>query len=165
MADEHDPVRFQQPGTLRYVLRRQRRSRAPPIHGSPALLGSLERFFGILIEHYAGAFPLWLAPEQVRVLPLTDKQLEYAEAVADELRNAELRVGLDRRSEKIGAKIRDAQLEKIPYMLIMGPKETEEGTVSVRSRVDGDQGGMSTSELVMRLCREVSEKKSETKGS
>ncbi|MFC1496960.1 threonine--tRNA ligase [Verrucomicrobiota bacterium] len=119
-----------------------------------ALLGSLERFFGILIEHYAGAFPLWLAPEQVRILPLTEKQIEYAESVVDVLRKSELRVSLDRKPEKIGAKIRRAQLEKIPYMLILGPKEVDSGKVSVRSRSEGDQGAMGAEEFVKRLLEE-----------
>lgn len=107
-----------------------------------ALLGSLERFFGILIEHYAGAFPLWLAPEQVRVLPLTEKQIQYAETIVDKLRASDFRVSIDKRSEKIGAKIRRAQMEKIPYMLIAGPREAESATVSVRGRLTGDQGSM-----------------------
>ncbi len=105
-----------------------------------ALLGSIERFFGVLVEHYAGAFPVWLAPEQVRVLPLTDGQIEYAERVATELRGRGFRVSVDSQSGKIGAKIRQAQLDKTPYMLIVGPKEQESETVSVRNRIDGDQG-------------------------
>jgi len=107
-----------------------------------ALLGALERFFGILVEHYGGAFPLWLAPEQATVLPLTEKQIGYADTVADALRAQDLRVIIDRRQEKIGAKIRDAQLAKIPYMLIVGPKEVDAGAVSVRSRTEGDLGPM-----------------------
>jgi len=107
-----------------------------------ALLGSIERFFGILVEHYAGAFPLWLAPEQVRVLPLTEKQMEYAGDIADRIRKAGFRVSVDERSDKVGAKIRTAQMEKIPYMLIVGPKEADSGMVSVRSRSAGDQGAV-----------------------
>ncbi len=107
-----------------------------------ALLGSLERFFGILIEHYAGAFPLWLAPEQVRVLPITEKQIQYAETIVDRLRTSDFRVSIDRKSEKIGAKIRRAQMDKIPYMLIIGPREAESDMVSVRGRAAGDQGSM-----------------------
>ena len=116
-----------------------------------ALLGSLERFFGILIEHYAGAFPLWLAPEQVRVLPVTDNQNAYADKVSDMLKKAGFRPGVDSRSERVGAKIRLAQTEKIPYMLIVGPKEVEEGTVSVRARIEGDQGALSVEDLLSRL--------------
>ena len=107
-----------------------------------ALLGSLERFFGILIEHYAGAFPLWLAPVQAVLIPVTDKQTAAAEEVAAKLRAKDFRVQVDGRPEKMGAKIRDAQLQKIPYMLVMGGREIENGTVSVRSRVAGDQGAM-----------------------
>jgi threonyl-tRNA synthetase len=119
-----------------------------------ALLGSIERFFGILIEHYAGAFPLWLAPEQVRVLPLTEKQLDYARSVQKQLEAAGLRVAVDERSDKVGAKIRNAQMEKIPYMLILGPKETEQGNVSVRSRSAGDQGAMPLPDLIEKLKAE-----------
>jgi len=107
-----------------------------------ALLGSLERFFGILIEHYAGAFPLWLAPVQAVLIPVTDKQTAAAEEVAAKLRAKDFRVQVDGRPEKMGAKIRDAQMQKIPYMLVMGGREIENGTVSVRSRVAGDQGAM-----------------------
>ena len=116
-----------------------------------ALFGSIERFFGILTEHYAGAFPLWLAPEQVRVLPLTDKQGEYARSVADALRSAGLRVTTDERPEKLGARIRDAQLMKTPYMAIVGPKEAEARTVSVRSRTEGDRGAMDVSMFIEQL--------------
>ena len=107
-----------------------------------ALLGSLERFFGILIEHYGGAFPLWLAPEQVRVLPITENQLAYADNVAADLRRADVRVSVDTNSEKIGAKIRRAQTEKVPFMLVVGAREAEAGTVAVRRREGGDQGVM-----------------------
>ena len=97
---------------------------------------------GILIEHFAGAFPLWLAPEQVRVLPISDKFAEYARHVLSELQRAGLRASIDLRPEKIGAKIRDAQLEKIPVMLVVGGKEAESQTVSYRDRIDGDRGAM-----------------------
>ena len=107
-----------------------------------ALLGSLERFFGILIEHYGGAFPLWLAPEQVRVLPLSDKQMEYARRVQDELRAIDARVAVDEAADKLGAKIRRAQLDKIPYMLVVGGREAEAGVVAVRSREKGDLGAV-----------------------
>ncbi len=120
-----------------------------------ALLGSLERFFGVLVEHYAGAFPLWLAPEQVRVLPLTDKQAAPAEALAERLRAADVRVNVDRRSEKVGAKIRDAQLEKVPYMAIVGAREAEAGNVSVRCRSKGDLGAMGVEDFLRRLQEEV----------
>jgi threonyl-tRNA synthetase len=113
-----------------------------------ALLGSLERFFGILVEHYGGAFPLWLAPEQVRMLPVTDNQNDYAEKVEDKLKGLGFRVTTDDRSERVGAKIRLAQSQKVPYMLIVGPKEQDAGTVSVRNRKEGDLGPMSIDSLV-----------------
>ena len=111
-----------------------------PIMVHRALLGSLERFFGVLIEHYAGAFPLWLAPVQAVVLPITDAQNNYAGEVARELHEAGLRVDVDARSEKIGFKIREAQLQKVPYMLVVGKREAEARQVAVRHRSGGDQG-------------------------
>ena len=120
-----------------------------------ALLGSLERFFGILIEHYAGAFPLWLAPEQVRVLPLSDKQLDYARSVADDLRRGDIRVTVDEAADKLGAKIRRAQLEKIPYMLVVGGREAEAGVVAVRSREKGDQGTVPLADFIQQLGTET----------
>ena len=116
-----------------------------------ALLGSLERFFGILVEHYGGAFPLWLAPEQVRLLPLTEKQMECAESAASKLAAGDWRVSVDRKSENVGAKIRRAQAEKIPYMLIIGPREAESGKVSVRERNAGDLGAMLFDDFVKLL--------------
>ncbi len=113
-----------------------------------ALWGSVERFFGVLIEHYAGAFPLWLAPVQAIVLPITDSQIEYARQVGRELETAGLRVELDERSEKIGFKIREAQLQKIPYMLVVGPREAETATVSVRHRKAGNVGSRTTAEFL-----------------
>src|SRR6185437_5121525 len=105
-----------------------------------AIFGSFERFIAILIEHYAGAFPLWLAPVQAIVLPISDRHLEYAAGVKNRLKDAGLRAELDERQEKIGYKIREAQLQKIPYMLVVGDRESAEGTVSVRTRAGGDQG-------------------------
>jgi threonyl-tRNA synthetase len=107
-----------------------------------ALLGSLERFFGILIEHYGGAFPVWLAPEQVRILPITSGQVDHANALAAKLREKDVRVGVDADNEKLGAKIRRAQLEKVPFMLVIGGRDVEAGVVSVRSRETGDKGAM-----------------------
>jgi threonyl-tRNA synthetase len=107
-----------------------------------AVMGSFERFTAILIEHYAGAFPLWLAPEQVRVLPITDRVNGYAATVRERCAAAGLRARLDDRSEKIGAKIRDAQLMKIPFMLVVGDREAESGAVAVRSRRGGDEGAV-----------------------
>jgi threonyl-tRNA synthetase len=107
----------------------------------------MERFFGVLIEHYAGAFPMWLAPVQVAVLPITDRVNEYAEKVAEELRGAGLRVESNLKSEKIGAKIRDAQMQKIPFMLVLGDREMEQGIVAVRERLKGDIGVMPLEEF------------------
>src|SRR5947208_1106985 len=127
------------------------------IHRAP--FGSMERFMGILIEHFAGAFPLWLAPEQARVMPVSEKFSDYGKQVEAELRAKGFRVHGDYRPEKIGYKIREAQLEKIPYMLVVGDKEQGAGTVAVRDRVDGDQGAMSVAELVQRLTAEVHERR------
>jgi threonyl-tRNA synthetase len=122
------------------------------IHRAP--LGSMERFMGILIEHFAGAFPLWLAPEQVRVLPISDKVAGYANHVLERLLQSGLRASADLRAEKIGAKIRDAQLEKIPAMLVVGAKEAENQTVSFRERTAGDLGAIALEEAVVRLAAE-----------
>lgn len=113
-----------------------------------ALFGSIERFFGVLIEHYAGAFPLWLAPIQVTVLPITDRINDYAEQIAVTLRKAGFRVESNTKSDKIGAKIRDAQMQKIPYMLVLGDQELESGRLAVRERKQGDIGSMSLEEFV-----------------
>src|SRR2546430_3973442 len=135
------PKRFE----LEYIGEDNKPHRPVMIHR--ALFGSIERFFGVLIEHYAGAFPMWLAPVQVAVLPITDRINEYAERVAQELRAAGLRVEINTRSDKIGAKIRDAQLQKIPFMLVLGDREMEEATVAVRERTKGDIGAMSLEEF------------------
>ena len=120
-----------------------------------ALLGSLERFFGILVEHYVGAFPLWLAPEQARLMPLTEKQHEYARQLAGKLAAEGLRVTVDDRSEKVGAKIRKGQMDKIPYMIVLGPKEAEQGKIAVRSRSAGDHGMMDLSVFIEKMKAEV----------
>jgi threonyl-tRNA synthetase len=119
-----------------------------------AAFGSIERFIGILTEHYAGAFPLWLAPVQVTVLPITDRAHEYAQAVADQLEALGFRVETDLRNEKIGYKIREAQLQKILYMLVLGDKETESGAVTVRARADGDLGSVSLADFIAGLTEE-----------
>ena len=118
-----------------------------PIMVHRALFGSVERFFGVLIEHYAGAFPFWLAPVQIAVLPITDRINEYAESVTDELKKAGFRVDLNLKSDKIGAKIRDAQLQKVPFMLVLGDKELEENKIAVREKAKGDLGAMSLDEF------------------
>ena len=129
-----------------------------PIMIHRVLFGSIERFIGILIEHFAGAFPAWLAPVQVKVLPISDKFAQYGESVRKKLEEEGMRVELDTRSEKIGYKIREAQMQKIPYMLIVGQKEQEEGKVSVRSRGAGDEGQKSLAEFVETLKAEIASK-------
>lgn len=118
-----------------------------PVMVHRALFGSVERFFGVLIEHYAGAFPFWLAPVQVAVLPITDRINEYADVIAKELQNLGFRVEANLKSDKIGAKIREAQINKVPYMLVLGDKELEEGKVAVRERKQGDIGQMTLEEF------------------
>lgn len=122
--------------------------------------GSVERFIGILTEHYAGAFPTWMAPVQVKVLPITDRTAAYADEVTEKLKKKDFRVETDHRNEKIGYKIREAQMEKIPYMLAVGDKEAEAGQVAVRSRVSGDMGAMDYSEFERILAEEVEQRKS-----
>jgi threonyl-tRNA synthetase len=152
-VDYNLPERF----GLEYIGADNRPHRPIMIHRAP--FGSMERFIGVLIEHFAGAFPLWLAPEQVRVLTVSDKSEAYGREVLEKLRAAGLRVEGDFRSEKLGAKIRDAQLELIPYMLVVGPRDAEQGTVSVRDRAEGDLGAMSLDDCLARLSSEVAEKK------
>ena len=117
--------------------------------------GSIERFIGILIEHFAGAFPTWLAPVQVKVLPISDKYIEYGEKVLNALKDAGIRAEIDTRSEKIGYKIREAQTQKVPYMLIAGAKEEEENLVAVRSRKDGDQGQKALDTFIAEIKEEI----------
>ncbi len=150
------PERFQ----MEYVAADGARHRPLMVHR--ALYGSVERFFGVLIEHYAGAFPAWLAPVQVAVLPISEKVAEYAKKVADELRSVGFRVELDDRNEKIGAKIRDAQMQKVPFMLICGKKEEEKGLVSVRSRSKGDLGPAPLGEFIADLRERVESKSHDT---
>ena len=129
-----------------------------PIMIHRVVFGSIERFIGILIEHYAGKFPVWLAPVQVKILPVSDKSADYAKQVEAVLKAKGIRVETDLRNEKIGYKIREAQLEKLPYMLIIGDKEKEEGTVAVRMREKGDIGSMALDEFAERVKRENDEK-------
>ena len=124
-----------------------------------ALLGSLERFFGILIENYEGAFPLWLAPVQAIVLPVLPENLEYAGTIYDWLRQNGIRAELDSRNEKIGYRIREAQMQKIPYMLVVGSKEAETGQVAVRARREGDLGAWSREDLLARMQEEIAAKR------
>lgn len=129
-----------------------------PLMVHRALYGSIERFFGILIEHYAGAFPVWLAPVQAVVMPITDRQAEYAQKVVDQLKDAGIRVDLDDRKEKVNLKIREAQLQKVPYMLVVGDREAQEGTVSVRNRKHADQGVQKVEEFLAGIQRLIDSK-------
>ena len=122
-----------------------------PVMIHRVVLGSIERFIGIITENYAGAFPLWLAPVQIKVMPITDRTKEYAQEIADKLDALGFRVETDFRSEKIGYKIREAQMQKIPYMLVLGDKEAEAGTVSVRTREGGDEGAMNLDEFIGKI--------------
>ena len=129
-----------------------------PIMIHRVAFGSIERFIGILIEHFAGAFPTWLAPVQVRVLPISDKYMDYGRKVFEVLNKSGIRTEMDTRAEKIGYKIREAQMQKIPYMLVAGAKEEENGLVSVRSRFAGDEGQKSLDEFVASVSSEIAEK-------
>jgi threonyl-tRNA synthetase len=126
------------------------------IHRAP--LGTHERFIGFLIEQYAGNFPLWLAPLQVKVLPISDKFIPYAEEVKKQLRKAKIRCEVDDRSEKIGKKIRDTELARTPYMLVIGEKEMESNSVAVRAKYKGDIGVMSVTDIVAKLRNEIDTK-------
>ncbi len=149
------PERFQ----LEYVAEDGKKHQPLMVHR--ALYGSIERFFGTLIEHYAGAFPLWLAPVQAVVMPITDRQLEYAKLVHQKLEAAGLRSHLDDRKEKVNLKIREAQLQKVPYMLVLGDREAEAGTVAVRQRKHGDQGAKPLDAFIEEACKLVESKSTE----
>ena len=151
-VDYNLPIRFD----LSYVGADNKQHRPIMIHRAP--FGSMERFIGVLIEHFAGEFPLWLAPEQARILTVSQKAEEYAVSVQNEMKAAGLRIASDFRSEKLGAKIVDARNEMIPYMLIVGPRDAESGTVSVRPRVGDDIGAMPIAEAIARFSKEVEEK-------
>ena len=141
---------------LEYVGADNQPHRPVMIHRAP--FGSMERFMGILIEHFAGAFPLWLAPEQVRVLPISDKAADYAEGVLKRLTDAGVRATMDHRPEKIGAKIRDAQLNKVPVMFVVGAKEAEAGAVAYRDRHAGDLGVMGLDDAIARVLKETEDR-------
>jgi threonyl-tRNA synthetase len=155
--DYQIPQRFE----LKYIGADNAEHRPVVIHR--AIFGSFERFIALLIEHFAGAWPLWLAPVQAVVLPISDRHLAYARSVTDRLASAGLRVELDDRQEKIGYKIREAQLQKVPYMLVTGDREAAEGTVSVRSRSSGDLGPRSVDEFVRDALDEIGRKDSGVK--
>ena len=147
------PERFE----LEYTGADGQKHRPVMIHR--VVFGSIERFIGILIEHFAGAFPLWLAPEQVRVMPISEKQAEAVKAVTAKLKAAGLRVEADLRNEKVGYKIREAQMQKVPYMLVIGDREAEADAVSVRSRSEGDIGVMKVEEFLAKALAEIAGKK------
>ena len=152
-VDYNLPERF----GLVYVGQDNVSRRPVMIHRAP--LGSIERFCGALIEHFAGNFPVWLAPEQVRILPISDKHIDYARQIQDLLVKANIRSTVDEGSDKIGAKIRLARLEKVPYMLVLGAREEEAGEVAVRGRQTGDEGAVSAPEFVKRVQREIEQRK------
>ena len=129
-----------------------------PIMVHRVVFGSIERFIGILIEHFAGKFPVWLSPLQVKILPITDRQVEYANALAAQMKEKGIRVKVDDRSEKIGYKIREAQMEKVPYMLVVGEKEMEAGQVAVRRRDKGDMGAINADEFIATVLSDIAEK-------
>lgn len=158
-VDYNLPERF----NLEYIGSDNKPHRPIMIHRAP--FGSLERFIGVLIEHFAGSFPLWLAPEQGRILTVSDKSEEYGRLVESQMRNAGIRVKGDYRSEKLGAKIRDGQLEMIPYMMIVGPRDAENGTVSVRDRIDGDLGAIPVAEAIAKFQTEIDDKTVRKKSS
>ncbi len=126
------------------------------IHRAP--LGTHERFIGFLLEHYAGKLPAWLAPVQVKILPISDKFADYSESVLKELKKADIRAELDDRQEKIGKKIRDAEVKKVPYMLIIGEKEMNDSAVSVRKQGTGDLGTKTVQEFISSLSHEIRER-------
>lgn len=146
------PQRFE----LEYIGKDGEKHRPIVIHR--VIFGSIERFIGILIEHFAGKFPTWLAPVQVKVLPISDKFADYAEEVKKELEANDIRVEIDNRSEKIGYKIREARNERVPYMVVIGEKEETEKTIALRSRQNGDEGSTSVKELIDRITKEVTDK-------
>jgi len=150
--DYNLPERFE----LEYVGSDNRPHRPVMIHRAP--FGSMERFVGMLIEHFAGAFPLWLAPEQVRILPVSDKSYEYAVKVEQRFREDGFRVTIDTQSSKVQAKIRNAQLELVPYMMVIGPEEAQQNAVAVRDRIEGNLGSMPIEAAIAKLRKEVDER-------
>ena len=149
------PERFE----LEYVGADGEKHRPVMIHR--VVLGSIERFIGVITEHFAGAFPLWLSPVQVKVLPVTDRAHEYAKSLVAQLTDADIRAEGDYRSEKLGYKIREAQMQKIPYMLVVGDRDMENGTVSVRTRTGADLGAMSIADFIAKCRREIDTKQKE----
>jgi threonyl-tRNA synthetase len=150
--DFNNPERFD----MTYIEEDGQAYRPYMIHR--ALLGSIERFFGVLIEHYGGAFPVWLSPTQAVIIPIADRHVEYAEEVAKQLKAADLRVEVDDRSDRMNAKIRDAEKRKIPYMLVVGDREMEDGKVDIRRRSGERLGAMLVDEFKALAVKDVEEK-------
>jgi threonyl-tRNA synthetase len=148
-VDYNLPERFE----LEYIGADNQKHQPVMIHRAP--FGSMERFVAVLIEHTAGKFPLWLTPDQAIILPISEKYHDYAEKVSKFLKNYDIRTLIDERSEKIGKKIRDSELKRIPYLLIVGEKEQENGSISVRRQGEGDKGEMSLEEFARFLQSEV----------
>jgi threonyl-tRNA synthetase len=152
-VDYNLPNRFD----LSYIGADNQEHRPVMIHRAP--FGSLERFTGVLIEHFAGNFPVWLAPEQVRILPITDDQLDAAREIEAKLKAARIRCSIDSHSDKFGAKIRRAEMDRIPYMFVLGKNEVADGNVTIRSRADkADEGTLSRAEAIDRILTRISEK-------
>ena len=150
--DSQLPERFE----LEYIGADGEKHRPIMIHR--VVLGSIERFIGVITEHFAGAFPTWLAPEQVRVMPMTDRNVPCSQEVVKQLTDSGFRVTMDDRNEKIGYKIREAQVHKVPYMIVIGDKDEEKGIISVRERKTGETTPMELSEFIEKLTYEVKEK-------
>ena len=148
-VDYNLPERFE----LTYIGEDNAKHRPVMIHRAP--FGSLERFVAVLIEHCGGQFPLWLSPEQFIILPVSEKFEEYSKKLLESLNNSDIRGLVDHRDEKVGRKIRDAEVKKIPYMLIIGEKEVEDGTVSVRKHGEGDLGSMTMAAFQEKLIKEI----------
>ncbi|MDO5441737.1 MAG: threonine--tRNA ligase, partial [Bacillota bacterium] len=149
---------YQLPGRFDLEYTDTNSEKQTPVMIHRVVFGSVERFIGIITEHFAGAFPTWLAPVQVKILPVTDRAFDYADSIKTTLEANGLRVQIDKRNEKTGRKIRDAQLEKVPYMLVVGDRDIEAGTVSPRHRTDGDLGAMGLNDFVKTIKEVVDSK-------
>jgi len=149
---------YQLPGRFNLEYIDANSEKQVPVMIHRVVYGSLERFIGVITEHFAGAFPTWLSPVQVKVLPVTDRAFDYADSIKDSLQNHGYRVEVDKRNEKTGRKIRDAQVEKVPYMLVVGDRDIENMTVSPRHRADGDLGAMSLKAFTHILEEDVNSK-------
>jgi threonyl-tRNA synthetase len=152
-------VDFAQSRSFNLSFTNQQNEKEVPLIIHRAPLGTHERFIGFLLEHYAGKFPLWLAPVQVKVLPISDKFLDYAKEVSDKLKKADIRSEVDDRNEKIGKKIRDTEMMKVPYMLVVGEKEMSEKKVAVRKQGKGDAGVRGVEEFIAEIAVEIKERR------